>query len=352
MGYQPPEEMVAQLMVIDYQSDDLAPVISEWKRNTLAPFAQNCQRNLYYGFAEDFADFPYEHLHRSNTQLAGQDAYVHILKFASGFERGAYQSHNRHQFFEAWATSVKNNWETGEKYGRLLSLIESDTNFMYKHITSHYKTPRFEIAVRDLSDMTKGDDILIVGALDRKDGLSPFTSGMIRTAESKQKKRKSFIGVTHPDPETLEKLKEAVKFHEEKGNMRSGVHFVDFEDIATAFELNNKVYITMPMNSEPEAEAQIIDAWRNRASDTGKLTHLHTDPNTAGEMSDLWANADLDNFVSPHDLRDDMAHRAQHNNNVIVSAEKGFWLCSVLRSEGLPIMKEDFFGRVSELDIE
>tara|TARA_R110002095_G_scaffold91656_1_gene80044 strand:- start:11642 stop:12778 length:1137 start_codon:yes stop_codon:yes gene_type:complete len=345
-------DMIKDLVVIDFQSDDLPQQISKWKRDTLAPFAQNCRRNLYYGFEEDFDEFPHDKLDRDYTSLGGSHAYAHIMQFASGFERGQYNSHNRHQFFDAWATSIKNYSETGEKYGKLLSFINSDTNFMHQHITSKYKARRLEISARDMSGMTKGDDVLIIGSLDRKSDLSPLTSGMIRMAESKQKGRKGFISLTHPDPDVLEAMHEALKGHEDRGNIRSGVQIVDFDDFALAAEISDHVYVTMPMAEDHEADLAIIDTWKNRSNTENSLTHFQGVFMKQGSMSSLWEDAHLDNFVSPLDLRDDMKERATYNAEVIVKAEQAFWQCAELRSQGLPIHKEDFFGRSPDLLME
>ncbi len=344
--------MIGDLVVIDYKSDDLPQQISEWKRNTIAPYGQNCRRNLYYGFSEDFEDFPYDKLDRDYTDVGGAHAYAHLLQFASGFERGKYNGHNRFQFFEAWAQSTKNHAETGEKYGRLLSLVSNDTKFMAQHITSKYKARRLEISARDLSGMKKGDDVLIVGNLDRNDDLSPLTSGMIRMAESKQKGRKNFISVTHPDPEVLDKLKEAMEGHVKRGNIRSGIDFVDFEDVPLAIEINNRVFVAMPMGAHEEGEAALIDMWKNRSEDQNTLTHLHGEIGNQGSMSSLWEGADLDNFISPYDIREDMAERARYNAEVIVKAEQAFWKCAELRSQGEPLTKESFFGSSPDLIME
>ena len=344
--------IVRDLMVIDFKADDLPTKISEWKRNTITPYAQNCRRNLYYGFEEDFKKFPYDKLDRSYTDLGGVDAYAHMLKFASGFERGRYNSHNRAQFFEAWAQSIKKHPETSDKYGRLLHFIDSDTRFMHQHITSKYKAHRMEISARDLSGMSKGDDILIIGALGGNGDLSHLTSGMIRVAESKQKGRKDFISLTHPDPNTLEQMQEAIKGHDGRGNIRSGIQFVEFEDVALAFEVSNRVYITMPMAIDEDADMAIIDAWRNRSSRENTLTHMKGDTARQGSMTNLWKHSSLDNFINPYNIREDMIDRAAFNAEVIVKAERAFWQCAELRSKGMPIHKQDFFDRSPDLVME
>ncbi len=346
------DDIISDLIVIDFQADDLPARISEWKRSTIAPYAQNCRRNLYYGFSEDFKNFPYDELDRSYSDLGGIDAYAHIMKFASGFERGRYNSHNRSQFFEAWAQSIKKHPETAEKYGTLLHYINSDTRFMHQHITSKYKPHRTEISARDLSGMSKGDDIFIIGSLGGNGDLSHLTSGIIRVAESKQKGRKGFITLTHPDSDTLNIMQEAINGHEGRGNIRSGIQFAEFNDLALAFEVSDRAFITMPMAIDEEADISIIDAWKNRSNRNNTLTHMKGDVSRQGSMTNLWKHARLDNFINPYNIREDMADRSAFNAEVIVKAERAFWQCANLRYQGLPIHKQDFFERSPDLIIE
>lgn len=345
-------DMVDDLVVFDFNSDNLPRKVAGWKQNTAAPFGQNCRRNLYYGFTEDFNKFPEDHLDRAYTKCKGVDAYAYLLQFAAGYEHGRYRTHNTHQFFRTWSESTRNHPDTGEKYKRLVSILTSDSKFIQKHITDHYKEQRKEIIARDLSGLKRGDDVLVVGSLDDQGDLSAFTSGMIRTAESKQKGRKGFITLTHPDNEKLAAMKD--KVHEINGGkhpFHSGISYADPDEIALAIEMSDKVYIALPMGAVEGADQVIVDAWQNRVRRDNVLTHFHSNPLDKGVMTPAWEQAKLDKFVSPIDIREENVARGDKNAEVIVKAEQAIWNCAQLRSQGLPLMKNDFFDRYPDLEV-
>ena len=342
----PIPNMIADLMVLDFNSDNIHQLVKRWKDESAVPFGQNCRRNLYYGYAEDFTAFPFSKLDRSYADLRGKDAYAHLLKFCLGFERGQYNTHNRAQFFDAWGVASQKEG-VGEKYSRLLALLDSDTKFLHTHVTSHYQKLRHEVAARDLSGQKKGDDILVVGSLssvEGRDELSPFTKGILLVSESKQKGQKDFITVTAPDPEVLAKLKLEIEKCEQSGALRSGITFVDFQDIGLAVETHNRVYVAAPMGSNEEAERQIIAAWQGRSNRQGTLTHMQGEPGAKGDISPLWRDAKLDNFVTVHDIRAEIENRRIKNSHVIVNAERACWRCAEFRLAGKPMNKDTFFS--------
>ncbi len=343
--------MIQNLMVLDYHPSEIHQDLRSWRERADVAAGQNCTRRLFYGFEDEFSDFPYHVLTQAPSKLQGVDAYAHLVQFCLGFENGHYHTHNKRQFFEYWALSAVKG-SVGEKYSGLVAFLQTDSSFLHTHITSRYQELRDEVIARDISGQKKGDRVLVIGNpahINGRDDLSAFTQGIIQVSESKQKGQKGFITLTHPDRDVLEKMKIRIEEMEARGFLRSGISYVDYSELSKAIEGCQCVYITLPMGSNEIAERQIVDAWDGRVNRGNVLTHLQGEQRAKGKPSGLWRNVDLDSFLSIDDVRREMERRRAANLDIVGIAEQACRRCAEFRATRMPMNKDTFFADVPEL---
>lgn len=326
--------MVADLMVIDFNSKHLTPEIQAWKEQAAVPFAASCARQIWYGTEEDFADFPYPENREAIRTLRGAEGYSALLRVQSGFESSRLgETHVKSQFDEGWRCFNDEYPDKAEGYQRLIGMMREDVNFVRNDIAEAFKQQRHETSARDLSGQKRGDQLLVIGSTS-KAGVSVFTEGIIRVSENRQKNNDYFLRVTHPDLEVFRDMRNALLEMKQNKKLRTNIEFVEFDMIGKLMEVSDRVYVDIPMGSNPEGEAQIIAAWRDRTRRDNTLTHMRGDPHKRALSTPLWAEAGLDNYISPEDIRHDMAERATTNRKVLENADVAFDMCGQLRLAG------------------
>ncbi len=326
---------ISSLFVVDYNSLFETDEMRAWRERTSVPFAASCSRQIWYGHEEDFQDFPYPENNAHLKTMKSTEAYEALLRVVSGFESQRLgETHIRSQFHNGWRCIVEKNPKEATRYERLVGQINEDVSFVRNNIASGFKERRHETVARDLSGQSKGDRILLVGSLGKGDNLSAFTLGLIRVSENKQKKLNDFITITHPDSEELARITEVHKTHISNKELRSNVNFVPFSDLSSEIEKSDCIYVDIPMGKYVEADHQIIQAWRDRVNHDNSLTHMRGDPDNRALSSDLWLGADLDDYISPEDIREEMSKRGRDNKLIVDMSMRAFELCAEIRLAG------------------
>lgn len=98
-----------------------------------------------------------------------------------------------------------------------------------------------------------------------------------------------------------------------------------------AFELSDFSYIDIPMGAYPEADEFIVNAWQSRENRGNKLTHMRGNPYNRALSDPLWEESELDNYISPEDIRAAMFERGRFNEELGQIAEQAFHFCADLR---------------------
>ena len=320
----------------DDGDDSLADSAKAWRQSHEDELfiASNCAHRLWIGSNRPFADFPEDG--RKNLEiLTKKDAYRHMLRMLSGIDSPrSCETHVRSQFKQKWlvfraeSPAVAVSLET--VYGQMMT----DSGFVSDQILSDYRELKHENSARALSGQKKGDKVLIVADVNRHSNLAQYTERMIRLSENKQGGIKDFLTLTHPDPKTLERLKQVVASLQSEKKIRCAVAFKPFDEIAKSFEENDRVYVDTAMDSNPEADLQVIQAWNNRVRTDNTLTHMRGNPQARGFSSEAWENANLDNYISPEDIRAELSARTKSNPLVIQRAEKAIEVFAEIRAEG------------------
>lgn len=327
---------ISDLVLVDFHSKHLTPEIQEWKQKASVPFAESCARQIWYGRKEDFQDFPYpENPGGKIKTLHGAQAYSALLRLISGFESNRVgETHVKSQFFEGWRCFNDEFPEVAEGYQRLIGYLNEDVNFIRNDIAGGFKYQRHELSARDISEQKRGDQLLVIGSLGKGGNLSMFTEGIIRVSENRQKNKDNFMTVTHPDPEVLKVLASRLEAMSNDGILRSEIAVRPFEEIGRLLETTDRVYVDIPMGSDQQNEAMIIQAWQDRVRRDNTMTHLRGDPLNRALSSPQWAEAGLDNYFGPEEIRADMAERGRTNRRILENVEAAADLCGNLRNEG------------------
>ncbi|MGQ0526588.1 MAG: hypothetical protein ACT4OY_00925 [Alphaproteobacteria bacterium] len=324
---------VASLTVVEYEAGKVTQQMQSWIHNKKIPYAEGCARQIIYGFTEDFETFPAE---CGVAVLRDDKAYAHLLDLVCGLKsKRTCETHVRNQFFDRWNKFVEKDPINARQYQTLISQIKKDSNFVLEKILQKFQTQTNVHSVRDLSALKSGDRVLLIADLNDKGHLSGVSENLLKVCESKQKQQnhKNFITVIHPDNSSFEIIKAKVQWLEGKNVLRSGISFDSFENIAQAFETDDQIYVALTMGKNPEADQYIINCWQSRVRGDNFLTHIQGREDDIGLSTTLWAEAGLDNYISPEDIRVELARRGAANNNILQEAFKANAACGTLRLE-------------------
>ncbi len=315
---------IEDLTVVTFPSGLKTAQIDQWRLRKHVPFAEACARQIWYGDNNSFSDFPSApNKADAYTWRRGREAYAFLVTLAMGLESKKVGEVNiKGQFYVGWSAINQEHAETAKRYEKLVQNIGADTRSIQKKVCSGFQQQRYELSARDLSGQKKGESILIIGHLDEGNKLSCLTDGIARVSGNKRSNRVQEILFTHPDPMTLEKMEE--KFIELyiSGKLTSDIVAVPFSDLPEMLELCDRAYVTLPMDFMPESDQYIINAWQARNNTSNTLTHLKANPDNMGLVVGPWASANLKNYISPYEVRNEMQARAECNKKIIEQARR------------------------------
>ncbi len=328
---------IDELVVADFRTQNMKDSVHQWRVTNHVPFAESCARQIWFGAKSVFDSFPTDDIaHHAVTFHHGPEAYRFLLRLNLGLlshRRG--ETNIAGQFYAGWAQLHRDLPEKAKPYDRLIQHLTNDTRVVRSRVMSGWKMHDSELCARDLSDMQHNDSVLIVGHVNTEGKISPLTDNIARKISSNEGRRAREIAFTHPDPAIARQIfMDAQQLSQQKKLVRTITQF-DFTDLPTAFELYDRVYITLPMDAYPEADRFMIDSWRGRQADTNVLVHLKANPANMADSSPAWVEARLEQYVSPEQIRLEMAKRAQNNEIIIDMAQEAVDHCVDCRLQGL-----------------
>ena len=325
------------LAVADFRSKNMKDSVPLWRIRHHIPFAESCARQIWFGSAETFKTFPIEAVEGNAVSLHyGAKAYQHLLRLNLGLlSHRQGETNIAGQFYVGYQQMHQDHPEKARFYDQLVSQMTSDTRLIRHKIMTDWKMQDPELCARDLSGMEKDDSVLIVAHTNSEGNISPLTDMIARKVSTNENRRAREIVFTHPDPEILDRIFAQAKALADQKKILSPITRANFGDLAIAFELTDRAFVAMPMGYNPEADAHIIDCWQNRSAVDNVLTHLRADPENMAQTSDVWANANLDNFIAPEAIRAEMARRSRDNETLIRRAEQAIEHCIQSRLTGI-----------------
>lgn len=328
---------IADLVVADFRTEHTTPAVLQWRVSNHVPFAESCARQVWFGRKETFETFPHHLITGSAYTLHhGANAYRYLLALNLGLlSRKKGETNVSGQFYKGWENLHNETPELARQYDTLIQHVTADSRLIRAHILSGMSVARHELAARDLSGLLKSDAVLIIGAPGKDGEISMMTDGIARVTTSNDNRSAREIAITHPSPETAGNLYAGLKRLKDQGKVQGDVNIVEFSDLALAFELYDRVYITMPMGEDPDADAQIIQAWQGRNTEENRLVHMKAAVENMALSSCTWTQAHLENYVSPEEVRAEVKRRLDKNDVLFMKAEQAVELCIQLRLEGL-----------------
>lgn len=327
---------ISDLVVADFRSANMGKRVENWRLNNHVPYAESCARQIWYGSRDVFAGFPVDDIADHNVTLHhGAAAYTHLMRLNLGLlSRNFGETNITGQFYAGWQRIHNQMPEKAKPYDQIVQHLTADSRLIRGRILSGWRTKQHELAARDLSGMKGGDSVLIIAHPNKEGKCSPMTDNLARRLTSNDNRRAREIALTHPDHAVLDGMMDDMKALSDTGRVPTPIQKMNFDDLAIGFEMYDRVYITMPMGEDPEADMQIIQAWKGRETRENTLTHLRADYVNMAEVTRTWIIADLDNYVGPEKIRDDMIMRGRNNDILAQRAEEAITLCTKMRVSG------------------
>lgn len=334
---------IENLVVVEFRSDAFDDSLFQWRNKSHVPFAESCARQIWYGTEKDFKNFPItKKKHLINT-YNGREGYNQLLNLVLGLKSQKIGETNiKGQFFNGWSRLNNEHPHLAKKYDSFVQHITADTRLIRRHIMKDFQEQRYELVARDLSKMSKGARILIIGHLNKKSEVQGYTEGLARITGKHTTRNATEIAFTHSDCEALNKIQE--KFIDLKlptGNkpkiINSDITRISFDELSIAFELYDQIYVCMPMGHDVEADLTIIDCWKNRINESNMMVHLKG--NT--RENPVWGKLQDKNYISPEDVQSEFWNRMNNNENVIERAKIASSLCANLRLSNKQPSKAD-----------
>lgn len=336
---------IDDLVVVNFRSKLLTQAICDWRTQTPVALAESCNRQIWFGEKCDFESFPRPAPadgsipQQGRAQLEyyeGPAAYAFLLKLISGMDSLKEGETNiAGQFYPGWMRYSADHPHRAKRLDTIIQHLRADSALIRSEIVSGIKPKRHELAARTLSRQAGGDIALVVGSLNDNNVLSSFTDGIVKALGNNRKSRVCEIVVTHPDPGTTGRLLHEVSLLKKTGYVQNVVSAIDFSELDTAFENADRIYVDVPMNSIPGADQTLIENWKKHANPDNTLTHLRGEPSNRGLSSLEWANANLQNYISPEAIRAEMVNIDQNNAVLRVQAMEAIAFCTNLRHTSL-----------------
>lgn len=325
-----------QLAVVNFRTQHLKADVRAWKESADVASAMSCARQVWFGTKDDFADFPRRDQSRTAvTYYEGAEAYKFMVRLVLGIDsKHVYEDNIKGQIFNCWDQYETSDAAKRKLLDRIMQDVKADSRYVDAAVLSGFKYQRHEIAARDLSGQQKNDTILLVGTSNRHGKLSNFTDGIARVTGNKRGNAASEVIVTHPNSEIRYLVYSQLCDMKDRGVLKANISRVPFSDFCQAVEISDRVYVDMPMGSNPQAEEHMVLAWQTRIYQGNTLTHLRGNPDNMGFSTSLWEQANLNSYTSPEMIRADMAARSAHNRKILEEADKTVAFCTKLRAEG------------------
>lgn len=325
-----PEE---KLVVVNFRTKNTFPALNEWRERNAVAVAESCARQVWFGTAETFADFPRTDRPGINI-LHGADAYAFLVKLMTGMDSPKKGETNiKGQFFAQWDAFKEQEPQAGKELEPVLQHLKADSRSIQNQILSGHKMHEHGLAARDLSGLKKGATVLLVGHLSRHGNIGEYGEKVVRSINNRSHQAERII-VTHPDRKVAKQIMAELKLLKDKKIIRCPVEEVSFEDLPIAMELADYSFVDMPMGENTSADEYIINVWQSRENKENTLIHMRGNPACRGYSDPIWEEAGLDNYISPEDIRREMFERGRFNKELSEIAELAFTHCGEVRLAG------------------
>ncbi len=336
---------IKDLVVIDLPHSDRVKVNDwEWKQHFFP--AENCDRQLLIGFADDLQHVPKalrdtaddNPRHYSDKQpiiARGADAYKHLLRVACGMldkrpgEKETFE--NIRANWNAFIQPAEDNQhqERRERFGRIVQDFMDDSSTIRGQVFQNREAGFFlqavstepAVAARNLIHPGKHKNILIIA---EKEGITTNTFKVLDNCAD-------VLYITHPD----QKMCEGYANRFRQMGYKSTIEIVPYEE-AMQGELPNDIQIVFncqPMDNG-DKDRTFIEGWQKNTDRGLALVHLKGNPLMRNATSDIWKASRLENVFFIENIQAQKERDRLHNSKILEHAETAITNCATSRCFG------------------
>lgn len=326
------------MVVTDFRVTNLSGAVKEWRDQSNVFMAESCARQIWLGSKDTFSTFPQDDLLKTakNFTLAhGKDAYSLLVKLNLGLlSKIEGETNIAGQFQLAWRGFKDQSPDQAKPFEKLVQHITGDSRLIRHHVLDGWKIKNRELCARDLSDMRHGDSVLIIGHASPNGSMSAVTDNIARKITNNAGRTAREVCITHPDHSVTASLLKDMSIAKSNGTIPASLTSMDFyDDLALAFEYYDRVYCTLPMGLNPDADDFIISCWKGKSEGNNTLAHLLGKQEKGTPIPENWTKAKLQNFITPRDIDKEMDKRGAANTRLLESAHSAIEHCTTLRLE-------------------
>lgn len=342
---------VNDLCVVQFRSKCLTLGIKQWWEEADIPYAESCDRQVWWGSQEDFKNFP-DTLNFNIPKMIGTEGYNFLVKLVLGLDSKILgEDVIKGQFREGFTQFSEVNPEKGSLYEPIVQAIQADSRLVMGQVLNQMKRSRKEIVAKDLSGFSNGEEVLLISSINRYGNLSNITDRLARILGSKNKKGQprcpKFL-VLSPDPEVTKKIKEGLISLKRDHRQFSIPEIGEISDIPELIEKYPRTFVDLPMGEYPEVDEYLIEAWHGRLNRTHKMVHVRGCPKEKGLSNQMWKEANLTNYSSSEDINIEVRNRMKENSVLKDQAINVINSCSELRLNGVQPSKSQLSKLASQ----
>lgn len=262
-----PSLSILDLCVIDMRIEnhdaEIREKIREWSRKSHQAFdVSNCARRFWLGSAYDFREFPLD-----VPILEGQEAYQALLTYAAGIRKSGQDidTHNRSKYRDIVEKRKKGSHNWFSRYRALLENIDSDIKAVDRAGLNEYKPTKPINTAFHLSEMQKGDPVLLMATLNKHGDISSRFRELLNLLTTHRRKHAgsvTIISVKKSEDPLFERYINELKA---KHKMRADIELADSDNIADEMANASCLFSIVPETREPDINAQIFDLWKATA---------------------------------------------------------------------------------------
>ena len=301
---------------------------------------RGCSRSSIVGHKDDIASIRAE-LEGKLEYFEGAHAYGRLLQVVSGqLSRTPGENQIVRQFRNSWEKFSAGNPEKSLPLRHLYDAIIADNSLIRNRVTHDLKPAFYESTACRLAEHENGDTVLLVCGAEKGDTkLDETTQHLARQLANHNSHGIKRLLITHPDPDIAKRMlgkinrlglsvkPELVNFNE---MFNQADKAFDYDKIFSV----QRMYVCLPMQQYPEADAQMVHMWGQREGFGGKLVHLGGAKKHERVSRGAWKDGDFFSAIMPEGISAQQSIDKQRNVVVVTQGGVAALNCGLSRAHG------------------
>lgn len=319
-------------------------VVHAWSRANLHIPMETCARQVWAGTREHFTDFPAGDTAWDFRLLTGAPAYSYLLEIGTGLHSPRVgEDHIVRQYNVKWEEFKASHPEFELEMRPLKAAFDHDNHVVRREIVDHLIPPIDTQAIKILSGQKKGDRLLITTGIAGDGHIEGEGDKMLRFFGQDRNGRPLVeeIAISAPTAPEAQTLARMVRLLQEQKRIHRDITITALPpaQLQQAVEQYDHIIMTSPLGRNTRFEVEVITSWEERSRRDNTLTCTRGASELANRLPPLWQNAELDNFISPDDIRVARGRITEHNQHLIELARQAIEICVAKRMDGGQVRK-------------